>query len=342
MVDMSYRIRRRPATVSGGMDRRPLAVVAIGGNALTRPDQLGYADEIAANGAEMAHCIAALSGQWQVVAVHGNGPQVGNLSIQQESAVGTVPSQPLHQLCAMTQGQLGSVLVREIDRLRGAGTAVALVTHVEVALDDPAFETPEKPVGPFFDRERALELAAERNWQVREDAGRGYRRVVASPLPLEIIELAAIRTLVDAGHIVVAAGGGGVAVSRRPDGSLEGVDGVIDKDHAAAALAAAVGAQELYLLTGVDAVMIDFGTERERPAHRLSVEEARAYLADGQFAAGSMAPKVAAALAFLDRGGERAIITSARTLSDAAAGRPGAGTSIIGAVSAVASAGGRA
>lgn len=308
---------------------RPVAVVAVGGNALTRADEAGSADQIRVHAAEMADCVASLREHAQVVVVHGNGPQVGNLSIQQEGAVATVPAQPLHQLGAMTQGQLGSVLVREIDRVCGIGAAVAVVTHVEVDPADPAFADPVKPVGPFFERQRALELAAERDWEVREDSGRGYRRVVPSPLPIDIVELGAVSALVAAGYVVVAAGGGGIPVSRAPDGALSGVDGVIDKDHAAARLAAAVGAAELYLLTGVDAVMLDFGTARERPAHRLSVVDAEQHLADGQFAAGSMGPKVQAALAFLAGGGRRAVITSPERLAEVSAGRTDVGTSIV-------------
>lgn len=307
----------------------PLAVVAIGGNALTRADESGSAEQIRANASETARCVAALRAERRVVVVHGNGPQVGNLSIQQECAASTVPAQPLHQLGAMTQGQLGSVLVREIDHVCGPGVAVAVVTHVVVDPGDPAFADPAKPVGPFFERHRALELAAERDWQVREDAGRGYRRVVPSPRPIEVVEMSAVRTLVTAGHVVVAAGGGGVPVSIGADGSLAGVDGVIDKDRAAAAVAVALGARELFLLTGVDAVLLDFGTPTQRPVHRLTLAQAREHLLAGQFPAGSMGPKVEAALAFLTAGGERAVITSAPRLAEVAAGRSDVGTSIV-------------
>lgn len=307
----------------------PLAVVAVGGNALTAADQTGTWTEIAANAAEMATCLAALrSTGWQVAVVHGNGPQVGNLAIQQDEGASLVPGQPLHQLCAMTQGQLGSVLARAIDRDCGAGSAVAVVTHVEVDPDDPAFDHPTKPIGPFFSEARAAELAAERGWTVVEDAGRGWRRVVASPRPTAVVEVSAISTLLQAGHVVLAAGGGGVAVRAADDGSLTGVDAVIDKDHAAATLATAIGASELYLLTGVDCVLLDFGTPRQRPAHVLTPAEAERHLADGQFPEGSMGPKVTAALRFLADGGSRVIITSAAKLAAAVAGEPGAGTAL--------------
>jgi len=307
----------------------PLAVVAVGGNALTTADETGTWREIAANAEQMAFCLAALrSSGWQLAVVHGNGPQVGNLALQQDESDGLVPGQPLHQLCAMTQGQLGSVLVRAVDRHCGAGTAVAIVTHVEVDPGDRAFEHPTKPIGPFYSAARAAELARERGWTVAEDSGRGHRRVVPSPPPVQVVELSAVRTLLQAGHVVLAAGGGGVAVSRGPDGGLTGVDAVIDKDHAAAALATAVGASELYLLTGVDCVLLDFGTPAERPAHVLTPLQAQQHLAEGQFPEGSMGPKVTAALRFLADGGARVIITSADKLAAAAAGDPGVGTCI--------------
>lgn len=325
MVDMTSSIRWR----AGLGDRRPLAVVAVGGNALTAEDQRGTADEILANAAEMADSLAELHGRgWRIAVVHGNGPQVGNLAIQQDAGAGVVPPQPLHQLCAMTQGQLGSVLAREIDRRCGAGIAVALVTHVDVEPDDPAFTHPTKPIGPFFGKERVAELEREHGWQLVEDAGRGYRRVVASPEPVGIVELGAVKALLAAGHIVLAAGGGGVAVTPNADGGLTGMDAVIDKDRAAAVIATATNASELYLLTGVDAVLLDFGTDRQRPAHQLTAAQASSYLAQGQFPPGSMGPKIEAGLRFLAAGGERVIITSARLLAAAASGEPGVGTRI--------------
>jgi carbamate kinase len=305
------------------------AVVAVGGNALTRPDQLGSAVEIAANAAEMAEALADLVRAGRHVAVvHGNGPQVGNLALQQDALADTVPAQPLHQLSAMTQGQLGGVLARAIDAECGAGVAVSVLTHVSVDPADPAFVHPTKPIGPFLGRHEADELARERGWQVVEDAGRGWRRVVPSPLPIGIVEVAAVGTLLAAGAVVLAAGGGGIAVAVEPDGRLTALDAVIDKDLAAATLATAVGADELYLLTGVDCVQLDHGTPRQRPVHRLDPEDAERHLAAGQFPPGSMGPKISAALAFLQNGGHRAIITSARLLRASADGVPGAGTCI--------------
>lgn len=305
---------------------RTVAVVAVGGNALTAEGQRGTSAEIEANAAEMGSSLGALvRAGWQIAVVHGNGPQVGSLAMQQDAAEDLVPVQPLHQLCAMTQGQLGSQLVRAIDRECGSGAAVCVVTHVGVDREDPAFSSPTKPIGPFFDEQQARTYAAQRGWVVAPDSGRGWRRVVPSPRPQSIVEVGALRTLLDAGHVVLTAGGGGVAVDA---GTLDGIDAIIDKDYAAAAVATAVGATELILLTGVDCVLLDFGTPQQRPAHRMTPAEAARHLADGQFPAGSMGPKVAAALRFLEDGGHRAIITSASSLAAAVTGDPRAGTSI--------------
>ncbi len=302
------------------------AVVALGGNALTAEDQDGTWEQIADNAREMATPLGRLVADgWQLAVVHGNGPQVGALALQQDAARMQVPAQPLHQLCAMTQGQLGSILVRALDAACGADVAVAVVTHVRVDPGDPAFAAPSKPIGPFLDEQQSHELVSQTGWSVVEDSGRGFRRVVASPLPVAIVELRAISTLLNAGHVVVAAGGGGGAVG---DDITTGVDAVIDKDHAAAMLATQLGARELYLVTGVDCVLLDFGTPTQRPAHELTPEQAERHLSDGQFPPGSMGPKIAAALAFLRAGGRRAVITSPRMLASAAAGHAKAGTSI--------------
>ena len=331
MVYVPSSIRRRPAATARPVrgSARPLAVVAVGGNALTGAQDRGTYEEIVVHAREMAESLAGFYDRgWRVAVVHGNGPQVGSLAIQQEEGSAIVPAQPLHQLCAMTQGELGSVLVREIDRRCGFGVAAALVTHVVVDPDDPAFGAPTKPIGPFFGADRVAELERAHGWRIVEDAGRGYRRVVASPRPTEIVEMRAIRALLDTDHIVLAAGGGGVAVTTDREGGLTGVDAVIDKDHAAAIVAMMTGADELYLLTGVDAVLLDYGTARQRPAHRLTPQQAARYLKQGQFPAGSMGPKVEAGLRFLADGGRRVIITSAPLLAAAAAGEPEVGTSI--------------
>ncbi len=307
------------------------AVVAVGGNALTAEGQAGTFEEITRNAAGMASAIAlVVRAGWRVVIVHGNGPQVGALAIQHEEATALVPAQPLHLLTAMTQGQLGSTLVRAVDRILGPGAATAVVSHVEVDPADPAFAKPTKPIGPFVTQAQAPELALSRGWVMAEDAGRGYRRVVASPLPRAVLELAGIRALLAAGQVVVAGGGGGIPVHRGAGGAdLEGAEAVVDKDATAAVLAHALGADALLLLTAVDALRLDFGTPAERCVHTLEVADAERHLAAGQFPPGSMGPKVGAAIRFIRAGGATAVITTPPLLAATLAGRPGAGTRIL-------------
>lgn len=303
------------------------AVVAVGGNALTRAHEKGTYEEQMRNAVNVARSVCRLveTGH-RVILTHGNGPQVGNLSIQQEE--GSVPPQPLSALVAMTQGELGHLLSLALHHASG-GTlpVVAVITQVEVDAADPAFRKPTKPIGPFFDQDRAEELAAARGWVVREDAGRGYRRVVPSPDPKAIIEAAAIRELVRRDFVVIAGGGGGVPVVRRRN-RLVGADAVIDKDVTAAQLASSVGADTLIFLTGVPELFLDFGTPDQRPVAQLTLAEAERHLKDGQFPPGSMGPKVAAAIRFLSRGGDRAFITSPRWLVEAVTGSHG--TRILG------------
>lgn len=302
------------------------AVVALGGNAFTRVGQAGTYTEQAASAAVMAAAVkSVLDAGWRVVIVHGNGPQVGNLAVQQE-ATGQVPAQPLHLLTAMTQGQLGSLIALAIDSLCGPGTAVPVITHAVVDAQDPAFGHPSKPIGPFFTQETAGQVAEEKGWTMREDAGRGYRRVVASPAPLDFLELAGIRALIGAGKLVVAAGGGGIPVIPGPAG-YQGAEAVIDKDHAACLLATTLPAQALLLVTAVEAVFLDYGTDHQRALRRMSIGDAERHLAAGQFPAGSMGPKVSAALRFLRAGGEVAVITTPEQLAATLSGS-GPGTRV--------------
>jgi carbamate kinase len=313
------------------------AVVALGGNALTRPGQAGTCEEMLASATEMAASVnEVIEAGWRVVVVHGNGPQVGNLALQQEST-SLVPAQPLGMLGAMTQGQLGSLLALAISRLRGPGSAASLVTHVTVDRADPAFGAPTKPIGPFFDRDQAQRLAAERGWSVRPDSGRGYRRVVASPQPTGIVEINAIRALVGAGLLVIAAGGGGIPVDaavgrpapRDAPGQSVFPDAVIDKDRAARLLATLIGAQALLLVTAVERVMLDYGTPRQAGLATITADEAASHLAEGQFPPGSMGPKIEAALEFLADGGDLAVITTPALLAKTlAGGGPRCGTRI--------------
>lgn len=288
-------------------------VVALGGNALTREGQSGTHEELEANATAMADSVMSLLRDgWRVALVHGNGPQVGNLAIQQEEGSAIVPAQPLFSLGAMTEGQLGSLICLALRRVGDATLmrgAVSLVTHVAVNPDDPAFDDPTKPIGPFLTKEQADAMALERGWTVKEDAGRGYRRVVPSPQPVAILETDAIRSLLELGQVVVAAGGGGVPVVRHPSG-YAGVDAVIDKDYAAQRLATALAAEALVLVTGVESVLLHYGTPAQRAIREMAVSEAEQYLESGEFPEGSMGPKVRAAIRFLRRGGEQAVITT--------------------------------
>jgi carbamate kinase len=278
-----------------------LAVVALGGNAIIRSGQAGTAAEQAANARGLAAAVHRIrDAGWTVVVVHGNGPQVGNLAIQQEEAAHRVPELPLCWLGAMTEGQLGSLLTLALHEACGAGSpgVVSVVTHVVVDADDPAFERPTKPIGPFLAAAEAQRRAAERGWTVGEDAGRGFRRLVPSPQPREIVELDALRALLAQELIVIAAGGGGVPVIRDEAG-YRGVDAVIDKDLAAQRLASALHAQALVLVTDIPAVLLDYGTPAAHPISDMDVDEAQRHVAAGQFPDGSMGPKVRAAVGFV-------------------------------------------
>lgn len=301
------------ANVHGASLVAKTAVLALGGNALSREDQRGTLDDQYNNALAMARSVRSLLRKgWRIIIVHGNGPQVGNLAIQHEEAAELVPALPLFALGAMTQGALGSLIclaLSEICRDEFAG-AVSIITHMEVDPTDEAFQRPTKPIGPFFTAKEAERLTEERGWTMISDAGRGYRRVVPSPRPIASLESDAIATLVDEGYIVVAGGGGGIPVTRSADGALRGTDAVIDKDFAAERIAHAAGAEALVMVTGVPVVKLDFGTPQEREIDQMTIDEARQYLAEGQFPKGSMGPKVRAAVEFLTEPGRISAITS--------------------------------
>ncbi len=301
-------------------------MVAVGGNALLVPDEQGTYEQQRANAASMARSICGLlDAGWRVVVVHGNGPQVGNLAIQQEAGRDEVPAMPLFSLGAMTQGQLGSLIAIALYGECGRRHPIAaLLSHVIVDLDDPAFELPTKPIGPFFSEDAASRLAETRAWDVTEDAGRGYRRVVASPRPKGFVEIAAIVSLLDSGHVVVTVGGGGIPVGRHADG-WDGVEAVIDKDYAAAELAHQLQAEALVLITGVEAVQLDFGKPTQRRLTWLDSAEAEQHLKAGQFPAGSMGPKVDAAVRFVEHAADRVAVISTPELVLATLDHTGAG-----------------
>jgi carbamate kinase len=291
-----------------------LTVLALGGNALLGPGERGTAAEHRANLAATFAAVAPLLAG-EVVLTHGNGPQVGNELLRQELAAAEAPPLPLWVAVAQTQAEIGTLMAAELGPVAGRPVTV-LATHVVVDPDDPAFGTPTKPVGPYYDAARAQELERDRGWTVREDAGRGWRRVVPSPRPLEILELRAVRTLLDAGEVVVAAGGGGIPVVRRGDG-FDGIDAVIDKDHASALLAAGLGAERLVILTQVP------GVYRRLEDPGAPIGELRpdrdAALVD-ELPAGSMRPKVEAAFAFVEQTRGEALVTSAEAIRNGEAG----------------------
>jgi len=290
-------------------------VIALGGNALgagTAAQQLEALRETCA-------AIEPLVREVQVVITHGNGPQVGNELLRQERAADEVPPLPLYLAVAQTQAEIGAMIETQLAGAVGRPVA-CLLTHVHVAPDDPAFERPTKPIGPFYSDEQAQELRQQRGWQLVEDAGRGFRRVVPSPQPLDIVELSSIRALLETGAIAVACGGGGIPVVTR-NGYLKGVDAVIDKDRASSLLARALGADRFVILTEVPAVYANFGTDQQQELRELSVDDAGALLPE--LAAGSMRPKVEASVEFVRATGREALITSPAALGDALEGRTG-------------------
>jgi carbamate kinase len=296
-----------------------LTVVALGGNALMRPGERGTAAEQRANLRETCEALRPLLVDDGLVVTHGNGPQVGNELVRQERAADEVPPLPLYLAVAQTQAEIGALIESELAAVADR-PVVCVLTHVRVDEADPAFERPTKPVGPFYAEERARQLESERGWAVAHDAGRGWRRVVPSPEPLEIVELEAVRTLVGAGSIPVACGGGGIPVSSR-NGRLSGLDAVIDKDRASSLLAIALGAERLVIVTDVDAVNRGWGTSEQQEVRVLDAASAEALLPE--LATGSIGAKLEAALAFARATGDDALITSARSLSEALAGRAG-------------------
>ena len=287
-------------------------VVALGGNALTRPGERGTAAEQLANLREALPALAPLLQEPRVVVTHGNGPQVGNELLRQERAADEAPPLPLWLAVAQTQAEIGALIAAELRGLVDRPVA-CIVTHVRVDEDDPAFGEPTKPIGPFYSQAEAEELERERGWRIVSDAGRGYRRVVPSPQPREIVELDPIRTLLDAGVLAVACGGGGIPVVAH-DGQLRGIDAVIDKDRASALLAAALDAERLVILTAADAVYRDFGGPGEEAIDALGADEAEALLPE--LPAGSMRPKVEAAVSFVRATGGEALITSPAALGE--------------------------
>ena len=315
------------------MKKTPLVVIAIGGNSLIKDSRhMTVLDQYLAAGETCHHIATLVKEGYRIVITHGNGPQVGFILMRSEIAKTTLHQVPLESCVADTQGAIGyqveQTLLNELKRQGLSKPIVSVVTQVVVAENDPAFTHPTKPIGPFFTQEDALHHQQQDGWTVKEDAGRGWRRVVPSPRPLEIIEESVIDTLLAHDVIVIAVGGGGIPVIRGDDGSLKGCAAVIDKDAASSLLARHLKADLFMISTGVDKVALDFGKPAQRFIDRMTVGEARRHLEEGQFPAGSMGPKIEAAIAFLEQGGKEVIITQPHLLEQAIHGKNG--THIVG------------
>lgn len=307
----------------------PRLVIAIGGNSLIPDgDHMTVQDQYLAAAETDDHIASLVEDGWEVAISHGNGPQVGFILRRSELASSELHEIPLDYCGADTQGAIGYMLQQNLVndfRQRGLDVSVAtIVTQVEVDAEDPAFKNPSKPIGSFMDEAQAMRRREVEGWDVREDAGRGWRRVVASPHPKRIVEIEVIKRLLDAGVVTIAVGGGGIPVVADENGDLSGVAAVIDKDLASALLANEVGADLLLISTAVEQVALDFGTPNQRWVDRLTLAEVKAHLAEGvHFAEGSMAPKMRAVVQFLEAGGSEALITNPENLERAMAGETG-------------------
>lgn len=307
-------------------------LIAVGGNSLIRAGERGTVAEQLANTRRTAEAIVGLIRDgYRLVITHGNGPQVGAALLRSERASDQVPGHTLDVCDADTQGEIGYLLAQSLrNELHRAGMrvpVVAIMTQCIVAADDPAMQHPTKPIGPFYSKKDAEERHRTLGWAIVEDAARGYRRVVPSPHPIEIVELEVIRDLVEAGALVVACGGGGIPVVREPDGMLHGVEAVIDKDRASALLAAKLGVDLFAISTDTDCVYLDYKKPGQRPLAFVTATEVTEHFKHGHFPPGNMGPKIESVLRFLKAGGKRAVITSFTHLLEAVAGH--AGTHIV-------------
>ncbi len=316
---------------SESMSRKVL--VALGGNAILKHKEKGTADEQFENvRITCEHLVQLIKDGYKIAVTHGNGPQVGDILLKNERAKDILPPMPLDICGAQSQGMIGYMLQQSMrNEMKKAGInipVVSLTTQTIVYENDVAFKNPTKPIGPFYAVSEAEKLRKEKKWMMVEDSGRGYRRVVPSPKPMEIVERDTIRTLFESDAIVIAAGGGGVPVIVKGDGGLEGVIAVIDKDLVAQIFANDIGAEILLMLTDVEKVSLNFGQPDQKNLHEMTIKEAKQYLKEGHFAQGSMAPKIEAAIKFLEAGGEKAVISSLEKGRKALEGK--AGTTIHG------------
>lgn len=306
-----------------------VAVIAIGGNSLIKDKQhKTVQDQYIAAKETCEHIVTMIKDGWKVAIGHGNGPQVGFILRRSELASHELHEVPLDVCGADTQGAIGYALqqnlANEFKQLGLDKNAVTVVTQVEVSADDPAFQNPTKPIGSFMDKAEAMRRKENDGWDVVEDAGRGWRRVVASPLPMRIVEEEAVKTLIAAGQTVITVGGGGIPVVADADGNLKGVAAVIDKDFASALLANVIGADLYIISTAVEKVALNFGKPNEKWLDSMTLAEAKQYLAEGvHFAKGSMAPKIQAVVNYLENGGKEALITNPENIERALAGKTG-------------------
>ncbi len=313
----------------------PIVLVAMGGHAFMRQGEAGTIDDHERNAERIAGLLMTLvERDYQLIITHGNGPQVGHLLIQHECAKGEVPPLPLDVLVAMTEGSLGYILqdalLNQLRKREIRRYVVTVVTQVLVDEHDPEFAAPSKPIGPFLSFEDAQRRAREFGWNVHEDVGRGWRRVVPSPRPLKVVQRHMIRDTARAGHIVIACGGGGIPIKQLPDRQYAGIEAVIDKDLTSSVLATDVGAGLFIILTAVPNVYVNFGQPDQTPLGAVTLEELERLDSQGHFPAGSMGPKIQAVLRFLKAGGRRALITNPESLPQAIEGR--AGTHFVGAI----------
>lgn len=310
-------------------DGHPLVLVAMGGHAFMQGTESGSIDDHVRSADQICEYLMSLVERgFHMVVTHGNGPQVGNLMLQNEMARDDVPEMPLDVLVAMTEGSLGYVLqqslLNQLRKRKLRRYVVTVVTQVRVDEKDPAFQSPTKPIGPFLTEADARRRETENNWIIREDPqGRGWRRLVPSPKPQRVIQRDMIREAAREGHIVVACGGGGIPIVSGPDGSYRGIEAVVDKDLTSSVLATNIGADLLIILTAVPQVYVQFGKPEQRALSAVTLEEIEQLMADGHFPPGSMGPKIQAVIDFLKQGGKRALITDPASLPQAIDGRAG-------------------
>ncbi len=310
------------------MVEKKLALIAFGGNALIERGKEGKQAEQLENAQKVAEILSDIIEKgFDLILVHGNGPQVGNILIQIEEAVTKVPPLSLDICVAQSEGSIGymleTALINAFKRRKIDKEVITILTEVEVGKDDPAIKNPTKPIGPFYTSYRAEYLKMNKGWNLIEDSGRGFRKVVPSPKPIAILKMNIIKNLMEAGHVVIAAGGGGIPVYRDRRGFLHGIEAVIDKDYAAALIAKELGVNLFIILTDVDNVFINYGKKNQKEVHQLSLKDAKKYFVQGQFPPGSMGPKVESAIDFVESTGNEVLITSMKALREALEGKAG-------------------